>query len=103
MAVSRASAVWLIVALCAWHNCAILVRHPRHIACIERAAMTTGEGQPSTEATELRRQEMEFYQAIMAVLAAMPRGSTVSDAIASEPGRRARAKWALKYGREAPL
>ena len=65
--------------------------------------MTTEEGQPSTESTELRRQEMEFYQAIMAVLAAMPHGSTVSDALASEAGQRARSKWMLKYGREAPL
>ena len=46
---------------------------------------------------------MEFYQAIMAVLAAMPPGSTVADAITSETGQRARSKWTLKYGREAPL
>ena len=65
--------------------------------------MTTEERQPSTESTELRRQEMEFYEAIMAVLAAMPRGNTVADAIASEAGQRARHKWTLKYGREAPL
>ena len=65
--------------------------------------MTTGELQPSMESTELRRQEMEFYEAIVAVLAAMPRGSTVSDAIASEAGQRARTKWTLKYGRRAPL
>ena len=65
--------------------------------------MTTEEGQPSTESTELRRQEMEFYEAIMAVLAAMPPDSTVADAIASEAGQRARQKWTLKYGREAPL
>ena len=65
--------------------------------------MTTGKGQPRTEWTELRRQETEFYQAIMAVLGAMPRGSTVSDAIASEAGQRARRKWTFKYGREAPL
>ena len=44
---------------------------------------------------------MEFYQAIMAVLAAMPPGNTVSDAIGSEAGQRARHKWTLKYGREA--
>ena len=65
--------------------------------------MTTGEGQPGTESTELRRQETEFYEAIMAVLAAMPRGSTVEDAIASEAGQRARRKWSLKYGREPPI
>ena len=68
-----------------------------------RAAMTTGEAQPSAESTELRRQEMEFYEALVAVLAAMPQGSTVSDAITSQAGQRARAKWQLKYGREAPL
>ena len=65
--------------------------------------MTTEEGQPSTESTELRRQETEFYEAVLAVLAAMPPGRTVSDAIASEAGQRARRKWTLKYGREAPL
>ena len=65
--------------------------------------MTTGEAQPSTQSTELRRQEMEFYQAILAVLVAMPRGTTVSEAIASEAGQRARTKWTLKYGRQAPL
>ena len=61
--------------------------------------MATEEGQPSTEPTELPRQEMEFYEAIMPVLAAMPRGSSVSDAIASEAGQRAHRKWTLKYGR----
>ena len=66
--------------------------------------MTSGETQPSTpESSELRRQEVEFYEAILLVLAAMPRGSTVADAIASQAGQRARRKWALKYGREAPL
>ena len=65
--------------------------------------MTTEDGQPSTERTELRRQEVEFYEAIMAVLAAMPPGSSVSDALASEAGQRAFRKWTLKYGREAPL
>ena len=34
--------------------------------------MTTGELQPSMESTELRRQEMGFYEAIVAVLAVMP-------------------------------
>ena len=65
--------------------------------------MTTEEGQPSAESAELRRQEMEFYEALLVVLAAMPRGSTLSDAIASKAGQRARTKWTLKYGREAPL
>ena len=50
----------------------------------KRAVMTTGEAQPTAESTELRRQELEFYEAIVAVLAAMPRGSTVYDAIASK-------------------
>jgi hypothetical protein len=65
--------------------------------------MTTGEAQPSMESTELRRQEMEFYEAIVAVLVAMPRGSTVAAAMASQAGHRARIKWQLKYGREAPI
>ena len=66
--------------------------------------MTTGEArQPSTESMTLRLQEMEFYEGMMEVLAAMPPGSTVEDAIASEAGQRARTKWTLKYGRQAPL
>ena len=65
--------------------------------------MTTEDRQPSTESTELRRQEVEFYEAILVVLAAMPRGSTAADALASEAGQRAYRKWTLKYGREAPL
>ena len=36
--------------------------------------MTTEDAQPSTESTELRRQEMEFYEALLVVLAAMPAG-----------------------------
>ena len=46
---------------------------------------------------------MEFYEALVAVLTAMPGGSTVSDAIASEAGQRVRTKWQLKYGRQARL
>jgi hypothetical protein len=65
--------------------------------------MTTEERESDTDSTELRRQEMEFYEAILVVLADMPRGSTVEHAIASQAGQRARRKWALKYGREAPL
>ena len=65
--------------------------------------MTTWEGQPRKEATDLRRQEMEFYEAVLVVLSAMPPGSTVEHAMASEAGQRARRKWTLKYGREAPL
>ena len=66
-------------------------------------AMATGEQQPSIPPAELRRQEAEFYQALMAVLYAMPRGTTVEEALASQRGQRVRTKWMLKYGREAPL
>ena len=65
--------------------------------------MKTGAVDPSTTSTELRRQEMDFYQALIAVLAAMPRGTTVADALASDAGQRARTKWMLKYGRQPPL
>ncbi len=65
--------------------------------------MTTGEADPSTTSTELGRQEMEFYEALVAVLAAMPNGTTVSDALASDAGQRARTKWMLKFGRQPPL
>ena len=65
--------------------------------------MATGEQQPSTPPAELRRQEAEFYEALMAVLAAMPPGTTVQAALASKEGQRARIKWMLKYGRQPPL
>ena len=52
---------------------------------------------------ELRRQEAEFYQALTAVLAAMPRGTTVEAALASKAGQRLRTKWMLKFGRQPPL
>ena len=65
--------------------------------------MTTEAADPSTTSTELRRQEMEFYEAVIAVLAAMPSGTTVSEALASDAGQRARSKWKLKFGRRPPL
>lgn len=39
----------------------------------------------------------------MAVLAALPRGTTVEEALASGAGQRVRTKWMLKYGRQLPL
>ena len=51
----------------------------------------------------LRGQEAEFYEALAAILADLPPGTTVDDALASPRGARARRKWMLKYGREAPL
>ena len=51
----------------------------------------------------LRAQETEFYEALTAVLAKLPPGSTIGDALRSPAGARARRKWMLKYGREAPL
>ena len=65
--------------------------------------MATGDQQPSMPPAELRRQEAEFYEALMVVWAAMPRGTTVQEALASDAGQRIRTKWMLKYGREAPL
>ena len=65
--------------------------------------MATGDQQPSVPPAELRRQEAEFYEALMAVLAAMPRGTTVPEANASDAGQRIRKKWMLKYGRQPPL
>ena len=62
-----------------------------------------GAVNPSTTSTELRRQEMKFYQALIAVLAAMPSGTTVADALDSDAGQRARTKWMLKFGRQPPL
>ena len=65
--------------------------------------MATEDKQPSIPEAELRRQEGEFYQALMAVLAAMPRGTTVEEALASDAGERVRTKFMLKYGRQPPL
>ena len=65
--------------------------------------MASEDPQPSMPPAELRRQEAEFYLALMAVLAAMPRGTTVEQALASDAGQRVRTKWMLKYGRQPPL
>ena len=65
--------------------------------------MASGDQQPLVPPAEMRRQEAEFYQALMAVHRAMPRGTTVEEALASQPGQRVRTKWMLKYGRKAPL
>ena len=35
----------------------------RHVACMERAAMTNGERLLSTESSELRHQEVKLYEA----------------------------------------
>ena len=78
-------------------------RTHRHEACISHAAMTVGEVDPSTTSAEWRGQEMEFYEALLAVLTAMPSGTTVADALASHAGQRARTKWMLKFGRQPPL
>lgn len=43
--------------------------------------MTKGDELQNEHADELRKQEVEFYEAVMAVLAAMPPGSNVSDAL----------------------
>ena len=65
--------------------------------------MTTNDPRPSPPSAELRRQETEFYEAITAVLAALPKGSTVAEALATQKGQRIRTKWMLKYGRQPPL
>jgi hypothetical protein len=65
--------------------------------------MAQGDPQPSTPPAELRRQEAEFYEGLMVVLAAMPRGTTVPEALASDAGQRVRRKWMLKYGRQPPM
>ena len=51
----------------------------------------------------LRAQEAEFYETLTGVLASLPPGTTIDDALRSPAGERARRKWMLKYGREAPL
>ena len=65
--------------------------------------MASGDQQPSLPPAELRRQEAEFYQALMAVLTTMPRGTDLEAALASRAGQRVRTKWMLKYGRQPPL
>ena len=53
--------------------------------------------------TELRQQEAEFYEWVMALLASLPPGTTVSAALETRAGQRIRTKWMLKYGRQPPL
>ena len=65
--------------------------------------MVSQDEQPSMPPAELRRQEAEFYQALMAVVASMPRGTTLEAALASQAGQRLRTKWMLKYGRQPPF
>ena len=65
--------------------------------------MASDDQQPSTPPAELRRQEAEFYEAVTALLAAMPRGTTVEEVLASDAGQRVRKKWMLKYSRQPPL
>jgi hypothetical protein len=49
-----------------------------------------------------REQEIELYKAILDVLAKLPPGSIVADALATDEVRLIRRKWELKYGRKAP-
>ena len=65
--------------------------------------MTTHDTQPSPPSAELRRQETEFYEALTALLATLPRGTSVADALASPEGQRISTRWMLKYGRQPPL
>ena len=66
--------------------------------------MTTEDRSDDAEIQNtLRAQEAEFYEALTAVLANLPPGTTIDDALRSSAGARARRKWMLKYGREAPL
>lgn len=75
----------------------------RHDACIGPWPMTTHDTQPSPTSSELRRQEMQFYEALMALHATLPKGSTVAEALATKEGQRIRTRWMLKYGRPPPL
>ena len=70
----------------------------------DEPAMTSEDRADNLEIQDtLRAQETEFYQALTAVLAKLPPGTTIDDALRSPAGERARRKWMLKYGREAPL
>jgi hypothetical protein len=62
-------------------------------------------GQPNEAAheDELRRQDVELYQGLTVLLADMPAGTTLDEALRSPKGHRVRRKWELKYGRDAPL
>ncbi len=57
----------------------------------------------STGSRALREQEAEFYEAVIALLASMPTGTTVLEALETETGQRIRRKWSLKHGRQPPL
>jgi hypothetical protein len=70
----------------------------------DEPAMTTEDRADNVEIQDtLRAQETEFYEALTAVLAKLPPGTNVDDALRSPAGERARRKWMLKYGRDAPL
>jgi hypothetical protein len=56
-----------------------------------------------TGSIELRKQESEFYELVMAVMARMPAGTTVAEALETPEGERVRRKWSFKYGRQPPL
>lgn len=71
---------------------------------MRRGRMPTNE--PTSDRIDLRglrQEEVEFYEAVTALLAEMPRGTPVADALASPAGQRIRTKWMLKYGRRPPL
>ena len=65
--------------------------------------MATDGGRPVTPPADEQRQEKEFYEALTALLASMPRGTTVPDALATDAGQRIWMKWRLKYRRQPPL
>jgi hypothetical protein len=70
----------------------------------DEPVMTTEDRADKVEIQDtLRVQEAEFYEALTAVLVDLPPGATIDDALLSPAGERARRKWMLKYGREAPL
>ena len=58
------------------------------------------ERQPSTD---LRLEEAEFYEQVMRVLASLPPGTTVAEALDTPQGQRVRTKWMFNYGRQPPL
>ena len=77
----------LFAAMLGWYGCSGLARRAGMRRALV-AAMASGDKQPSIPPAELRPQEAECYQTLTAVLAGMPRGTTVEAALASDAGER---------------
>ena len=59
--------------------------------------MTPGATKPDDSA-RLRREEAEFYEVVVALVAETPPGTTIAEALGTPAGQRLRKNWQLRYG-----